>query len=113
MSVIVINGKTYRYNGKISIVNGDVLVNGKKVENYEELEKDQKHINIEIQGEVEKIDVDVCDTITVNGNVKNVKTMSGDVYVKGDIEGDIKTMSGDVDCGNVAGDVSSMSGDIK
>jgi hypothetical protein len=113
MSVIAINGKTYRHNGKIFIVNGGILVNGKKVENYEELEEDQKHINIEIHGEVEKIDVDVCDTITVNGNVKNIKTMSGDVYVKGDVEGGIKTMSGDVDCGNVSGDVSSISGDIK
>lgn len=113
MGVIVINGKTYKVEGKVSIVNGTIFVNGKKFQNYEESEKDEKVINIAIEGDVEKIDVDACDSITVSGSVKNIKTMSGDVEVHGDVHGYVKTMSGDVDCGNVAGDVSSMSGDIK
>ena len=109
MNIVTVNGKTYKVEGKVSIVNGTVFANGKKVQDYEEAEKDEKKINISIEGDVEKIDVDVCDSITVSGSVKNIKTMSGDVKV----HGDVKTMSGDVDCGNVAGDVSSMSGDIK
>lgn len=100
MNVVTINGKTYKVEGKVSIVNGTIFIDGKK-------------INIAIEGDVEKIDVDACDSITVSGNVKNIKTMSGDVEIHGDVNGDVKTMSGDVDCGNVAGDVSSMSGDIK
>lgn len=113
MNVVTINGKTYKVEGKVSIVNGIIFVNGKKFQNYEESEKDKKVINIAIEGDVEKIDVDACDSITVSGSVKNIKTMSGDVEIHGDVNGDVKTMSGDVDCGNVAGDVSSMSGDIK
>lgn len=113
MNIVTINGKTYKVEGKVSIVNGTIFVNGKKFQNYEESEKDEKVINIAIEGDVEKIDVDACDSITVSGSVKNIKTMSGDVEIHGDVNGDVKTMSGDVDCGNVAGDVSSMSGDIK
>lgn len=113
MGVVKINGKTYKVEGHISIINGEIFANGKKVVNYEELDTDQKTINIAVEGDVEEIDVEVCDTITVSGNVKNIKTMSGDVDVQGCVEGDIKTMSGDVDCGDVGGDVSSMSGDIR
>lgn len=113
MNVVTINGKTYKVEGKVSIVNGTIFANGKKVQDYEEAEKDEKKINISIEGDVEKIDVDVCDSITVSGDVKNINTMSGYVEVHGYVFGDVKTMSGNVDCGYVAGDVSSISGDIK
>ena len=85
MSVIVINGKSYRYNGTLSFVNGDILVNGKKVENWEELEKDQKHINIQIEGNVERLQVESCDTVHITGSCSKVKTVSGDIEIGGDV----------------------------
>ena len=111
MSTVVINGKTYRGNGNVSIINGKILLNGKPVEDLESI--DEKVINITVNGDVDKIDVDACNSIDVKGNVDVVKTMSGDVEVHGDVTGDVKTMSGDIDCGNVGGNASSMSGDIR
>lgn len=113
MNIVTINGKTYKVEGKVSFVNGTIFANGKKVQDYEEAEKDEKKINISIEGDVEKIDVDVCDSITVSGSVKNIKTTSGDVEVEGDVDGDVQTVSGDINCGNVSGDASTVNGNIR
>lgn len=76
--------------------------------------------NIEISGKRIIIDGDVVQelsgnvslNITITGNCESVKTMSGDVVVKGIVHGDISTMSGDVRCGPIGGNVKTMSGDI-
>lgn len=103
--MIKINGKSY--NGKsITIVNGNISIDGSS------LEMDEKNIKIEVKGDIEKLVVDKCDTVEINGKVGNVSTMSGDVKIKGNVQGNIKTMSGDVDCGTVGGNISTMSGDI-
>lgn len=109
--MVVINGKKYDIDGSVSIINGKVLVNGKRIEDLDTIE--QKEINITINGEVEMIDIDGCRTIAVTGNVHSIKTMSGNVDIHGDVIGDVKTMSGSIDCGDVKGSVSSMSGNIK
>jgi len=110
-SVISINGKTIQVNrGTISIIDGKVLIGGKDISDLKEIE--EKEINITIEGSVEKLEIDYCAKVQVNGNAQNVKTASGDVNVSGDVLGNIQTMSGDVDCGNVGGGVSTMSGDI-
>lgn len=111
MNTVVINGKTMRVNGTVSIINGKVLCNGKPIEDLESI--DEKVINISINGDVEKIDVDACDRIEVTGKVNYIKTMRGDIEVHGDVTGDVKTMSGDIDCGNVGGNASTMSGDVR
>ena len=111
MNTVVINGKTMRVNGTVSIINGKVLCNGKPIEDLDSIE--EKVINISINGDVEKIDVDACDRIEVTGKVDYIKTMSGDIEVHGDVTGDVETMSGDIDCGNVGGNASTMSGDVR
>jgi DUF4097 and DUF4098 domain-containing protein YvlB len=59
------------------------------------------------------LNVDACSTISVNGNVKALKTISGDVEVTGNIEGEVNTTSGDIECeGNIGGSVRTVSGDI-
>ena len=55
MNTVVINGKTMRVNGTVSIINGKVLCNGKPIEDLESI--DEKVINISINGDVENIDV--------------------------------------------------------
>lgn len=106
MSSININNKTY--TGKnISINGGIITVDGVNVT------PEQKQISIVVEGNIQKLSVDVCDEVTVNGAVADVQTMSGDIVIKGDVSGDVSTMSGDVDCGAITGSVTTMSGNVK
>lgn len=121
---ITINGKSY--NGdSIRIRNNVIEINGVVVNDYE----NSKTINITVDGDVEKLDVDVCTTVDIKGNVGSLNTSSGSVNVvgnvtngattvsgrikiSGDQTGSIKTVSGDVECGNVSGDIKTVSGDV-
>lgn len=107
MNTIKINGGSVSISGRsVVIQNGRVVVDGKDVTG-----DDAKIINIEIQGNVESVSADVCNTISVTGSVGTVKTQSGDVRC-GDVADSVKTMSGDITCGSIGGDASTMSGDI-
>jgi hypothetical protein len=108
MNKVTINGVTITGGKSISISNGRVIINGKDVT------PDAKEINISVEGNVERLEADVCEKISVTGNAGKISTMSGDVDVQGSVEGSVQTMSGNVDCsGNVGGNVSTMSGDVK
>lgn len=109
MGTIKINGFTITTEGSsISIVNGSVIVDGKKIDT-----KEMPVINITVEGEIRDINADACSRIDIKGNVTgSVKTMSGDVHCD-NVEGNVSTMSGDVDAQAIAGSVSTMSGDIK
>ena len=104
----VVNGKAIS-GSVITIENGRMLVDGKPFEDWSE--SDEKVINITINGNVEALDVVSCNSITVNGDAKKVKTGSGDVDCK-DVEGDVSTGSGNVRCGNVRGRVSTGTGNV-
>ena len=105
MSSIIINGKSY--------IGSSVKVSGNKITiNGTDVTPDTKVINIQIDGDVDSIDVDYCEKVVVNGNVKSLNTTSGDVEC-GDVQGDIKGTSGDIQCGNVGGSVRTVSGDVK
>jgi len=127
MNKVTINGKTITTTGagSVSIINGEVFINGKKQDTG-----DAKEINISIEGNVEKLKAQGCNTVSVSGDVTSLSTSSGDVEVEGnvlagiqcssgdvevegDVSGSIKTSSGDVKCGRVAGDVKTMSGNIR
>lgn len=92
----------------IIISNNRVIVNGKDVT------PDAKEINITVEGAVDKLEVDACNSLKINGNCGSVKTTSGDVDLTGDITGSVQTTSGDVEAGgSIGGSVSTTSGDIK
>lgn len=114
MATIIINGKTIRVEGSLSMVNGK-WYDGAGCEidmnNLEEV-KESKTINITIEGNIEKLDVDCCNTITVNGNVRKVDTGSGNVSCKV-IEGDADTGSGSIHCDTIMGDADTGSGNIQ
>jgi len=108
MNSVQVNGITYSGNGNIVIKNDKVYIGGKDVT------PDSKEINITITDcKIEKLEVDHANTITIEGAVDTVKTMSGDVKIFGEVTGSVSTMSGDVSCGSVGGKVSTMSGDIR
>lgn len=106
MGTVTINGNTYSGNN-IVVRNGKVSVDGV------DFTPETKEINISVVGDIKDIKVDVCEAISVSGNVTSISTKSGDIVVEGDVLGGIQTMSGDVDCNDVKGSISTMSGDIK
>lgn len=69
-------------------------------------------INIEVNGNVEKIKVDSCDLLTVNGTVTSVKSQYGSVRC-GDVLGDVEAEFGSVRCGKVSGSVKAQFGSIR
>jgi len=105
MSKFNINGMNFNGN-TITISNNKVIVNGQDVT------PDAKEINITVEGNIEKIEAEYCNKINVTGEVGNIKTMSGDIEINGNVKGSIQTMSGSVGCRDVSGSISSMSGNI-
>ena len=102
--MIIINGK--KYNGKsISINNNKIIIDGK------DCTPDSKTIDITVQGNINELNVDSCNSLMVIGEVAAIKTQSGDVECN-IVNGNVSTMSGDVKCNNIGGSVKTMSGDI-
>jgi hypothetical protein len=111
MSTIKINNRSISgdFSGRsVSVINNKIYVDGKLVPQGD----DERNITISIEGNVEELQVDMCDKLEIKGNVGSVKTTSGDVDC-GSVSGSVRTMSGDVDCGDIAGSVSTMSGAVK
>jgi len=106
--MININGITIEnVSGKnISIVNGKVIVDGKDVT------PDSKNITIEITGDVGKLEVDVCKTINITGNVDMLSSSFGDITCK-DVTGNITSSSGNIKADRVANGANSSSGRIE
>lgn len=109
MGRVTINGETYHTSGNaISVVNGVITVDGMNV-----TPKDEKNIQINIIGDVGNLNVDHCNLIEIDGDVKDLQTSSGDVTLSGNVEGSIQTSSGDVECEDIGGNVRTSSGDVK
>lgn len=114
MARININGKTIQVDGALSLVNGKWYDgNGREIDmnNLEEV-KEAKTINITIEGNIERLNVDHCNSVVVNGDCKKIKTISGDITC-GDVDGDAETVSGDINCDIVHGDAKTVSGNIR
>ncbi len=109
-SKVIVNGRVYNIKGNITIENGKMLVNGKPIEDWEK--SGEREINITIEGDMIDLQVDCCNAVTVNGDVKNVHAGSGDVNISGCVRGSVNTASGDVRCGDIEDGVSTASGDV-
>ena len=107
-SQININGS--QYSGKnVRIENGKVYVDGNLVKGTE----NDKVINILIEGNVDRIDVDYCDNLVVDGDVNTLETVSGNVKAN-TVKGNVQSTSGKVEvAGNIEGDVETVSGTVK
>lgn len=105
MSKVTINGNTYSGNN-IIVAKGRVIIDGVS------MTPNEKTINISVDGNIETLQVDACNQVTINGSCAPVRSGSGDIEC-GNVEGPLTTGSGDIECGNVHGSVNSGSGDIK
>jgi hypothetical protein len=104
---VIINGVSFGNGENVVIRNGKVIVDG-----YDRT-PEGKTINIFIEGDVNKLEVDACDKIYINGNVNELDNTSGDVTVN-EIRGNVSTTSGNVKCeGNCGGSVNTTSGNVK
>jgi hypothetical protein len=106
--VITINGVSFRGNS-VSINNGKVIIDG-----VEQPTKptDDKKISITVQGNIDSLHIDECESFIQTGSVKELSTVSGNVKVTGDV-GKVSTTSGSVEAGgNINGSVSTMSGSV-
>ena len=114
MSKIIIGGNAFEVQGSLSMINGKWYDGtGQEIDmnNLAGL-KEAKTINITIEGDVERLEVDCCSSITVNGNVRKVNTGSGSITCK-DIDGDAHTGSGSIHAENIIGDAKTGSGNIR
>lgn len=88
----------------ISIINNKISVDGK------EIETEEKVINIIVEGNLDKLEVDCCNSIKVNGVTKDIEVSNGNITISGDvnnvngniiakvINGNCKTTNGDILC---------------
>lgn len=106
MANISVNNITYR-GSSVSISNSKIVINGIDVT------PNSKEITIQIDGDVETVNVDYANRISVNGNVGKIKCTSGDVSVTGTVKNSVESISGNISCGDVGGNVSTMSGNVK
>ena len=112
MNTVNINGKTYTAPDgvSVSVINGKVYFNGKLQEDFKDYK--EKKIEIIIEGNCKEIK---CDTgnITVKGNVEgNITADTGNIDVKGDIRGNVTTDYGNIKSHHIFGNVSTDIGII-
>ena len=108
MAIFKIGSK--KYEGRIINIDSDreVYIDGKLVH----IGKELRVVNISVEGDVETVS-GAFGSVNITGNAGRVTSASGDVEVRGDVNGDIQTASGDVGAwGGVTGSVKTASGDV-
>lgn len=103
---VCINGKTYVGGKSISVQGNKVFIDGK------DQTPDAKEISIKVIGNIEQLEIDYANSVTIEGQVGAIQSGSGDITIKGSVSGSIQSGSGDIYCDEVTGDVRSGSGDI-
>ena len=109
---IIINEKKYNNisSGSFTISNNKIYVNGSLIENLKNIE--EKNIKIEIYGDRNFISIDSCETVTVNGNVYNIKLTNGTITCD-DVKNDVTITNGDINANKIFGKCNVINGDIK
>lgn len=81
--------------------------------NGDSVKMTERNVVIQVDGDVDNIEVDICSSLTINGNVNgDVVNKMGDIKCC-DVTGNIKASMGNVDCGNVGGNAKTSMGNIK
>ena len=115
--VITDNGRSITVKGPLSFSNG-VWRNGNgEVIDMNKLAEEQGEaldgrIEIIIEGNVERLDIQQCNSIQINGTCGRVEAYCGNVTVNGDVTGNVEANCGNVKCGSVKGNVEANFGSI-
>ena len=72
----------------VSIINNKIFVDGK------EIETEEKVINIIVEGNLDKLEVDCCNSIKVNGVTKDIEVSNGNIAISGDVKGNVNNING-------------------
>ena len=90
----------------ISIINNKIFVDGK------EIETEEKVINIIVEGNLDKLEVDCCNSIKVNGVTKDVEVSNGNITINGDVKGNVNNINGNIITKAINGNCKTTNGDI-
>lgn len=110
MGNININGKSFQ-GDNISVNGSRILIDGKSVYDGES-ESKLGPISINVEGDINSLDIPVVEGLNVYRNVNDLETMNGNVFVDGDIFGDVETFNGNVKARTIKGDVETFNGDV-
>ena len=90
----------------VSIINNKIFVDGK------EIETEEKVINIIVEGNLDKLEVDCCNSIKVNGVTKDVEVSNGNISINGDVKGNVNNINGNIIAKAINGNYKTTNGDI-
>ena len=90
----------------VSIINNKIFVDGK------EIETEEKVINIIVEGNLDKLEVDCCNSIKVNGVTKDVEVSTGNITISGDLKGNVNNINGNFIAKVINGNCKTINGDI-
>ena len=90
----------------ISIINNKIFVDGK------EIETEEKVINIIVEGNLDKLEVDCCNSIKVNGVTKDIEVSNGNIAISGDVKGNVNNVNGNIIAKVINGNCKTKNGDI-
>ena len=90
----------------VSIINNKIFVDGKKIGTEE------KEINIIVEGNLDKLEVDCCNSIKVNGVTKDVEVSNGNITISGDVKGNVNNINGNIIAKVINGNCKTINGDI-
>ena len=90
----------------VSIINNKIFVDGK------EIETEEKVINIIVEGNLDKLEVDCCNSIKVNGVTKDIEVSNGNIAISGDVKGNVNNINGNIIAKVINGNCKTINGDI-
>ena len=90
----------------ISIINNKIFVDVK------EIETEEKEINIIVEGNLDKLEVDCCNSIKINGVTKDVEVTNGNIAISGDVKGNVNNVNGNIIAKVINGNCKTTNGDI-
>lgn len=90
----------------VSIINNKIFVDGK------EIGTEEKEINIIVEGNLDKLEVDCCNSIKVNGVTKDVEVSNGNITISGDVKGNVNNINGNIIAKVVNENCKTKNGDI-
>ena len=91
MGTVSINGKTYTGNN-VTITGDSVYIDGKL---HDDSNDDSKTINVVVNGDLDSIEVETCNRITVNGDSKFINSKNGNIHAS-NVFGNIETKNGNI-----------------